>query len=533
MRVFAEERTQDDVISVETIRRVLRPSLNRFIKRGRTNTDDRAAARASAIAAMDRGDLEGGRRALLQSLKYDSDAFETMLDVAAELGFAGFPSDAEHVLKRTIERFPRRAEAKVELARLFLEVGNDSRALQVATGSLREHPHNHDLHALAAAANEQLGLLDDAAGHWGAILASDPNHSYSNQRLAAVLERSGDVAGAIRCLRRVAEATRGRDLDALTSLGITLSADGQHEEAIALLAKVAKARPQLGSAHADLANALLAADRVEDAIAGFSEALRLDPESPQGYCGLGLAYQRIQRWHEAAEAFRTTESLAPDEVVGPYNLGLALSALGEREEARAALLRAAALAPDDLEIRNALQELLARPESGDTQATSPRFGGDLTTFALPEVLEFLRLQKKTGSLVISSRRGAAIVRLVRGQVTSASAPGIKRLGEALVERGILTAAALDALLARQRSDDGEGAEALGSVLLRERPGHRDALTRAVFQQVIDALGEMLTWKEGAFSFHPGSDRGLPAIAFDLQNVMLEIMRLADESNATS
>jgi hypothetical protein len=71
------------------------------------------------------------------------------------------------------------------------------------------------------------------------------------------------------------------------------------------------------------------------------------------------------------------------------------------------------------------------------------------------------------------------------------------------------------------------------VLLRERPGHRDALTRAVFQQVIDALGEMLTWKEGAFSFHPGSDRGLPAIAFDLQNVMLELMRLADESNATS
>jgi hypothetical protein len=173
---------------------------------------------------------------------------------------------------------------------------------------------------------------------------------------------------------------------------------------------------------------------------------------------------------------------------------------------------------------------------GDSPATAPRFGGDLTSFALPEVLEFLRLQRKTGSLVISSRRGAAIVRLVNGQITSASAPGVKRLGEALVARGIITAAALDALLAQQRTDDGEGAEALGSVLLRERPAHREALTRAVFQQVIDALGEVLAWTEGAFSFHPvhpGSDRGLPAIAFDLQNVMLEIMRLADESHATS
>src|SRR5262245_46486357 len=159
---------------------------------------------------MERGDLEGGRRALLQSLKYDSDSFETLVDVSAELAFAGFPSDAEHILRRTIERFPRRAGAKVELARLFLETGNDNRALQVATSSLRQHPHDHDLHALAAAANEQLGLLDDAGAHWGAILASDPNHQYANLRLADLLERTGDTPGAIRCLRRVVDVTRGQ-----------------------------------------------------------------------------------------------------------------------------------------------------------------------------------------------------------------------------------------------------------------------------------------------------------------------------------
>ena len=97
--------------------------------------------------------------------------------------------------------------------------------------------------------------------------------------------------------------------------------------------------PTLGSAQGDLANALLAADRIEDAITGFSEALRVDPESAQAYCGLGLAYQRIQRWHEAAESFRTTELLAPDQAVGPYNLGLALAALGR---IRAGAQRAAA-----------------------------------------------------------------------------------------------------------------------------------------------------------------------------------------------
>ena len=341
----------------------------------------------------------------------------------------------------------------------------------------------------------------------------------------------GDAAGAIRCLRRVVEVTRGSDLDAVTSLGIALSADGQHGEAIALLTHVAKSHPDLSAAQADLANALLAADRIEDAITRFSEVLRLDPESAQAYCGLGLAYQRIQRWHEATEAFRTTEELAPDQAVGPYNLGLALSALGERDEARSALLRAAALEPDDAGIREALQALLIHSPPADPVVTAPRFGGDIKTFALPEVLEFLRLQRKTGSLVVSSRRGAAIIRLAHGRVTSASAPGVGRLGETLVARGIITADALNAALERQQMDDGENAETLGAVLLRERPEHRAALTQAVFQQVIEALEEMLTWKQGAFSFHPGSDRGEPAISFDLQNVVLEVMRIADERKA--
>ena len=512
---------------------MLRLTLNRFKQRGRTKSGARETSRAQAVAALERGELETGRRGLLQSLKYDSDGFETLVDVASELAFAGFRADAEHVLRRTIERFPAQPEAKIELARVFLEAGNDAKALQVATQALREHPRNSDLHALCAAANEQLGLLDEAANHWATILAAEPNQTYSNLRLAALLQRLGDPAGAIDCLRRVVEVTAGQDLDAITSLGIALSADGQHDEALELLSMVAKARPDVGSAQGDLANALLAADRIEDAITGFSEALRVDPESAQAYCGLGLAYQRIQRWYEAAESFRTTEKLAPDQAVGPYNLGLALAALGESEQARGALLRAAALEPDDVEIREALQSLLAQPAASDPPVTAPRFGGDIKTFALPEVLEFLRLQKKTGSLVVSSRRGAAIVRLVRGKVTSASAPGVKRLGEALVARGIITPTALESALARQRTDDGESAEALGAVLLRERPGHREALTRAVFQQVLDALGEMQTWNEGAFSFHPGSDRGLPAIAFDLQNVMLEIMRIADERKATS
>src|SRR5262249_49928521 len=163
--------------------------------------------------------------------------------------------------------------------------------------------------------------------------------------------------------------------------------------------------------------------------------LELDARSAQAYCGLGLAYQRLARWAEAAEAFRATEQLAPENAAGPLNLALALDQLGERDGARLALLRAAALAPEEEGHRRALEQFLARPATASQPGTGglraaefdASITGDLKSFQLFDVLEFLRLQNKTGALVVSSRQGAGIVRLTQGAVTSASAPGVKRL----------------------------------------------------------------------------------------------------------
>jgi tetratricopeptide (TPR) repeat protein len=320
------------------------------------------------------------------------------------------------------------------------------------------------------------------------------------------------------------EVTRGQDLAALTALGIALSSTGDHPEAIHVLRDVAQRSPGVASSQADLAMALFASGQVEESIWGFSEALRLDPRSAQAHCGLGLAYQRLERWQEAAHAFRFTEELAPDQAVGPFNLGLVLGALGEHEEARQALLRAAAIAPDDVGIREALQALASHPAGADAPVPLARFSGDLETFGLPEVLEFMRQQHKTGSLVVSSRQGAGIVRLVNGRVTSASAPSVQRLGESLVSSGIIDRRTLEAALAHQRVGENQTSEALGTILLRDRPADHERFTQVVLRQILDGLTEMLRWNEGAFSFHPGGDRDLPAISFDLQQVMMELFR---------
>jgi tetratricopeptide (TPR) repeat protein len=499
---------------------------------------DPEAWHAYGLSAFERGDLEEGRQALLQSTQLGPPVLERLMTVAQRLGETGFYSDAAAVLRRAAENFSDRPEPKLGLAWLFLEAGDANQSARVAVQALRMHPRNPELHIAAAAAHERLGALAEATNHLAAVLAADADHLDANRRLAPLLQALGDEAGAERCLRRIVELTEGRDLEAVVSLGIGLSSAGRHQEAIALLSGVAERSPRSAAIRADLGMAFLAAGDLDAGVSAFTAALQLDPRSAQAYCGLGLAYRQLERYQEAAEAFRATEQLAPDQATASFNLGLVLAAMGDDEGARKALLRAAALAPDDVEIRGVLQSFLA-PGGGASGTEAPKppvdfnasITGDLRSFLLPDVLEFLRLQSKTGSLVVSSRNGAGIVRLVRGQVTSASAPGVKRLGEALVERGIISRHGLESALARQRGDERESSEALGSVLFRDRPTEaRVEITRVVFQQVLDALEQMLGWKEGAFSFHPEGEKEMPAIAFDVQNVMLELMRLADERN---
>jgi tetratricopeptide (TPR) repeat protein len=385
---------------------------------------------------------------------------------------------------------------------------------------------------LGSAAMEA-GDLDQARDAFGRVVEQSPQHLLANRALAQVLSELGDSQGAIRYWRRVVELGGSDDLESLTALGIALSTDGQHPEAVRILTEVSRRRNVVSGAHADLGMALLSARLLDEAFAAFSRARDLDPESAQAHCGLGLVYQQQQRWWEAAESFRKTEQLAPDSPVGPMNLGVVLETLGEHQQARAALLRASALAPGDLEIQQALDQL-AVPEAVQDEITRPALradqfeasiAGDLRTFQLLDVLEFLRLQNKSGSLVVSSRLGAGVVRLAQGRVTSASAPGVKRLGETLVAERLITVRQLEQALARQQ-DDKE--DTLGTLLLRDKVVTPAQLSEVVLRQILAALEEVLNWKEGAFSFHGAGDEEAPPISFNTQEVALALVKTRDE-----
>lgn len=503
------------------------------------NPGDRRAWYALGVAALEAGSVGESCFAFAQAV-YLAPLEASEAEHAADLlASAGCETDAENILLRVIESTPHRKESLARLARLLMDTGRDSQAVIELEAALRLHPRDSELRTLMAAAHQRLGALPEAAGHLRSALAVDASHPDLNRRLAAVLTQMGDHAGAVDCWRLVVMRSRGRDSGALTSLGISLSTAGQHAEALEILKEVARRNGQSASSVADLGMALLAAARLEEATAAFGRALDLDPGLAQVHCGLGIAYQRQGRLHQAVEAFRATEQLAPDDAAGPLNLGLVLQKLGDREGARRALLRAAQLEPDDRETRAALEAVFAPPEDeapaarpSGPQDLGPSISGDLKSFPLFDVLEFLRLQRKTGSLVVSSPLGAGVVRLLGGAVTSASAPRVKRLGETLLDDRLITRPQLDLALAHQRQvADASTLPALGSVLLRKKVIDQDRLSVGIRRQLVAALEDMLTWPEGAFSFHPALDVDGPPVSFDLQDVMLKLARMADERNA--
>jgi tetratricopeptide (TPR) repeat protein len=450
----------------------------------------------------------------------------------------------ESMVTQTGESVPREDRAS-----FFFELSRPADAFDEIAVAIEKRPQDVFLRLVASDAYQRMGALPEAADHLSTILAAEPAHVEANRRLAELLCELGNTHGAIGCWRRLIAVTGEEDADAVTLLAVALCTDGQHEWAIELLDKLTRKHPLDAGSLANLGMALLAAGREDEALAALARALALDPQSAQAHCGMGLAHYERARWQEAAAAFRATERFAPESAIGSFNLGLALERLGDRDEARRALLRAAALEPHDDEIQRALEPLLVRhssaPSVRDAGKETASIRGDLASFELLNVLEFLRMQEKTGSLVISAPAGVGMLRLERGMLIGGSAPRLKRLGEVLVRRGLLSRENLRSALARQRelqmgaraqgssprggveAGDDADANTLGVVLLRERLIDEKQLTEVLFRMILHIVSQINHWREGVFAFHASVDTGFP-IRFNVQEVVLDLMRVEDE-----
>ncbi len=158
--------------------------------------------------------------------------------------------------------------------------------------------------------------------------------------------------------------------------------------------------------------------------------------------------------------------------------------------------------------------------------------GPLKELGLHDVFQLLDLSRKTGVLRITSQlrnndgtvffdRGAIVFALVRSNP--------QRLGERLVHLGKITPAELEHARTVQQREGGK--RRLGKIFVEMGMLAPRELEREVERHIEEVVFELLSWREGFFSFSEGSLEGAPAdslVQLPTEKVLMEGARRIDE-----
>ncbi len=166
--------------------------------------------------------------------------------------------------------------------------------------------------------------------------------------------------------------------------------------------------------------------------------------------------------------------------------------------------------------------------------------GRLDDVRVGEVLQFIQLGSRSGTLVLQADGAEAEVEFREGRISSARTGTSLRLGELLAEKGLIRWKTLLAAIDLQR-DEGH-TRVLGEVLVGMGAITREALVDAACEHVQVTILEILGWSQGTFSFglneFPVQGTGtmpvdlLPELSLDTQMLMFQAAQIIDEKNVS-
>jgi tetratricopeptide (TPR) repeat protein len=127
--------------------------------------------------------------------------------------------------------------------------------------------------------------------------------------------------------------------------------------------------------------------------------------------------------------------------------------------------------------------------------------GSLKEASLPDVIQLLFLGRRTGCLALADRHNFGTIYFEEGHIVYAAIVNRRdRLGDILLRSGKITAAQLDAAIARQESDR---ERKLGEILLELGSLGRPELESHMRLQIEEAVYYLFTWTSGTFNFEAG------------------------------
>ena len=165
--------------------------------------------------------------------------------------------------------------------------------------------------------------------------------------------------------------------------------------------------------------------------------------------------------------------------------------------------------------------------------------GNLEDVSVADALQFIHLGGRTGTLTLEDGAIKAEIGFHQGRIVNAIGPGTKKLGELLIDAGVIDRDTLEAALATQGAE--QPRRPLGQILVATGALSADTMYAAVQQQIERTVYELVTWSHGSFQFALDDLRPIDDIAvfpgdvirhlnLDTQMVLLDALRIFDERN---
>jgi len=155
--------------------------------------------------------------------------------------------------------------------------------------------------------------------------------------------------------------------------------------------------------------------------------------------------------------------------------------------------------------------------------------GSLKAFPLPEVLQFLSMGQMSGHLHLNHEGYAITLTIKAGRIVNSSTlQRSRKLGEMLVQRGVIKRRELDNILSLQKTI--ESNKRLGEILLERKLVTQKDLSDTVRLQVEEEVWDLFSWDDGNFKFEHGEEEKITDIAvqIDIGPLLLEGSRRQDE-----
>jgi protein O-mannosyl-transferase len=280
------------------------------------------------------------------------------VNLGAALSGQGDAAGARTQYEIAIQQNPSLPEALNNLATLYLDIKEVTKAIQACEAALRIQPKFALAHNNLGTALIQAGRTAEGISHLQTALQLKPEMAEAHCNLSPALLGMGKTDEA---LTHAETAVRLKPTLALAhfNLATVLLAKSDVSRAASALETAIQLNPGYAEAHSNLGTLYYRAGDAARAVPHYEAAIRAKPDYLDARNNLASALFQTGKAEHAVEQYRAVIRLQPSYAEAHFNLGLVLSRLGRNSEAIAAYAEAHRLRPDDERAKSELARLRA------------------------------------------------------------------------------------------------------------------------------------------------------------------------------